>query len=48
MAGFEPATFRLEVYRAVQLRHTDIIISQKKIKLLGEGFEPTRTMSSRS
>ena len=25
MAGFEPATFRLEVWRAIQLRHTDII-----------------------
>ena len=23
MTGFEPATFRLEVWRAIQLRHTD-------------------------
>ena len=24
MTGFEPATFRLEVWRAIQLRHTDL------------------------
>ena len=36
MTGFEPATLRLEVSRAIQLRHTDYI--------LGVGFEPTKQM----
>jgi hypothetical protein len=26
MMGFEPTTFRLEVERAIQLRHTDILL----------------------
>ena len=34
MTGFEPATFRLEVWRAIQLRHTD--------KIPGAGFEPAK------
>ena len=41
MTGFEPATLRLEVSRAIQLRHTDF---KKIICILGEGFEPTKQM----
>ncbi len=38
MTGFEPATFRLEVWRAIQLRHTD-----KETRWVhGVGFEPTK------
>ena len=35
MTGIEPATFRLEVWRAIQLRHTD--------KVSNMGLEPMTT-----
>ena len=45
LAGFEPATSRLEVERAIQLRHRGFI--NNRVKRADPGIEPgtTRTQS---
>ena len=45
MTGFEPATFRLEVWRAIQLRHTDYLSFTIGL-MLEEGFEPSKRFAS--
>ena len=47
MTGFEPATLRLEVSRAIQLRHTDsiqhlLILFLPEQILHGGGFDPPK------